>query len=196
MNKAAFLIVIFCCFSFLAGCAAQAPESRPLQALSFQNLPPKTIDVADIRIENRYNPAASLRDVSSSFPTPPDMALRRYAENRLRPSGRYSAGELYFIIEEVNSVRDVRQPEGMLNQWFGTNKQDYYEVAVRLRLYAVSPEGIEGRHSVLNIKRWIAIPQRYSLSEKEQEKQGFIQTLIEDVDQAVQKALREKHGLI
>lgn len=179
--------------SFLAACTSSAPEGKPMPELTFQHVKPLPVKAASLDIENNYDPATDPRDVSSSFPTPPDIALRRYAENRIQPAGEQ--GTLKFVIEDVHIYHSLVQPGGKLTTWMGMNRKDLYEVDMKIRMFMVDSEGKEGTHSVLNMRRSIAIPHGYSVSEKEHEKFKFLEMLMDDVDSAVTKTLAEKMRL-
>ena len=136
-----------------------------------------------IDIENNYDPALDPHDVSSSFPAPPDIALRRYADHRLRATGD-GQDTLKFVIEDSRIHRSLIQPAGKFTGWLGVKRKDLYEVAMKIRLYTVSPTGQEGTHSILNMRRSISIPHSYSVAEQEHEKSKFLEMLMQDVDDA------------
>ncbi len=177
----------------LGACSSSSPEGKPLPDMTFAHVEPFSVNVASIEIENRYDPAIDAQDVSSSFPTPPDIALRRYAENRIHPAG--SEGTLKFIIDDVNIHHSLVQPIGNFAGWLGVKRKDLYEVSMKIRLYTVSNDGAQSVHSILNMRRSIAIPQGYSLAEKEQEKFLFLESLMKDVDETVVRTLSEKMHL-
>lgn len=181
------------CIFLLTACTSSVPEGKPMPELTFQHIAPFAVNVGAVEVENRYDSSSDPNDVSSSFPTPPDILLRRYAENRLQPAG--GEGVLKFIIEGVNVHHSLVQPAGNLSQWMGINRKDLYEVNMKIRMYELSPEGREGTHSILNMERSIAIPQSYSVADKEREKFNFLELLMKDVDTAVIQALKEKMNL-
>jgi len=190
------LIVIFvlcCCLLALASCTSSVPESKPMPELTYEHIEALPVKVARIEIDNRYESSAP-HDASSSFPTPPDIALRRYAENKLKASG--SEGTFKFIIDGANIRHSLIQPAGKFTGWMGVGRKDLFEVNMKIRMFVVDGAGKESTHSILNMRRSISIPQRYSLSEKEQEKLNFLELLMKDVDEAVTKTLREKMNVV
>lgn len=184
----------FLAISSLAGCSSTIEEGKPLPDLTFEHLAPLPVNVAVIEIVNRYTPGSDPRDQSSSFPTPPDVVLRRYAENRLQAAG--AEGILKFVIEDASIHHSLVQPAGKFTGWLGINRKDLYEIFMKIRLYGITPDGQESTHAILNMKRSIAIPQGYTLAEKEEEKFKFLEVLMKDVDKAVTTALHEKINLV
>jgi hypothetical protein len=157
--------------------------------MTFAHLQPFAVSVARVEVEDHRTPAADANDVSSSFPTPPDVALRRYAESRLKATG--TDGTLRVVIEEGRVRHSTVRTGGKLEQWTATNEKDRYDVWTRVRLQNVYPDGRVGAQSVLSASRWVALPESLSIAQREGEQQKLIKTLIEqDLDKAITKALQ------
>ena len=184
-----FISVLLSGLILIVACTSSAPESKPMPELTFEHIQSVPIKVAEVMVDNRYNPATDPHDVSSSFPAPPDIVLRRYAEHKFRPSG--DDGKLQFVIEGANIHHSIVQPAGKFTGWLGLNRKDLYEVNMKIRMFVVDGEGKEGTHSILNMRRSIAIPERYSVADKEHEKFMFLEMLMDDVDKAVTKTLQD-----
>lgn len=184
------LLALVSCLFVLSGCTSSAPESKPMPELTFTHLDRMAVQVASVKVDNNYHQGSDKRDVSSSFPTPPDILLRRYAENKFQPSS--STGTLKFVIDGANIHHSLVQPQGKFSGWMGIGRKDLYEVTMRIKMFVEDSTGAEGTHSILNMRRSIAIPQRYSVAEKEQEKFRFLELLMDDVDQAVTRTIHEK----
>ena len=185
--------VLLCGLMFLGACTSTVPEGKPLPELTFVHMGSFPVNVARIDVENLYDAGSDPKDMSSSFPSPPDITLRRYAESRLQAVG--AEGTLKFVIEEASVHHSLVQPAGKFTTWMGVHRKDLYEVFMKIRMYEVAADGQEGTHSILNMKRSIAIPQHYSVADKELEKFKFLETMMQDVDGAVTGALRDKMNL-
>ncbi len=186
-----FRILLFVAGLFaLAACTSTMPEDKTVPDMSFSNIERLPVKVAYLNVENHFDPSSDPQDVSSSFPSAPDIALRRYAESKIQPSG--TDGTLKFIIEDAHIHHKVEQPENKFINWTKLDRRDVYDVSLRIRLFAEYNTGAESDHAVLNLHRTISIPQSFSLDEKEQEKFGFLELLMDDVDKAVTDALRYK----
>lgn len=183
-------LMVVGCAVMVSGCATKTPEGKPLPVLTFDNVAPLPVKVAEVNIQNKFDPSADPRDVSSSFPSAPDVALRQFAEKRIQPAG--SKGTLEFVIEDAHIHHSLVQPAGKFTGWLGLNRKDLYEVSLRIRMYVQQADGAEGEHSILNLQRSIAIPQRYSVAQKDQEKFNFLEMLMDDVDKALTETLKEK----
>ena len=185
----------------LAACASSGHESsagKPLPEMTFDHIVPLPLDVAKIDIENDYNPSADPKDVSSSLPTPPDILLRRYAEKKLSAAAKPGGSDertLKFIIEDAHVYQQTIAPDNKMLKWLHMGGKERYDVFMRVRMYTVDAGGHQSTHSILNFTRYIAIPQNYSLAEKELEQFGFLEMLMKDADKAIEETLRDKMGL-
>ncbi len=85
----------------LGGCGGGEERSYP--PLRYDYLTPLGLNVATIRIEQRFVPSGVAPDVSQYDPAPPLRALRAMAEDRLQALG--SAGQAVFVIQDASLVR-------------------------------------------------------------------------------------------
>ncbi len=179
----------------LSACTSFSRHSgMPLPELTFAHIEFLPVNVGSIKIENEYDPALNVGDVSSSFPTPPDIALRRYIENRLEPAGE--TGVLHFVIEDAQVTQHVLEQDGILGKWLQAGERDSYEVSIRVRLYTDFAAGHQSSQSVLTLRRTLTIPDALSLAEREFEQLSFLELLMEDVGQAVTQVLEQKMKLV
>ncbi|MCB1557064.1 MAG: hypothetical protein KDJ15_07110 [Alphaproteobacteria bacterium] len=175
----------------LAGCSATPrPEGKPLPDMTFQHMPPFPVRVDQVEIVNRYDPDRDPADFSSRFPTPPDIALRRYAETRLQAAGE--GGTFFFVIEEAKVTETVLSPASPFLRWMGAAAdKDRYDVLMTLRLYQRFPDGAETPHAVLTFEKSLTIPRSRSLADREQEQFAFLELMMQDVDQVVTATIRD-----
>ncbi len=191
-----FLLSFLCMAVFLLGCTSPVPsrEGQPIPALTFEHMAPLFLNVGHVSVENAYDPQIDPADISSRFPVPPDIALRRYAEARLQAQG-VGGDTLKFIIEDARVHQDVIAPDNVLLNWMGSGGEDRYTVLLKLRMYTVSPEGGEGAHSILTFQRSLQIPESASLGEREHKQFRFMESVMGDVDRGVSEVLQRKMGL-
>jgi hypothetical protein len=180
----------------LSACSSTpSTQSKPLPELSFTNVTPYHVDAARVEVENKYVPGSDPKDISSTFAVSPDVAVRRYAENRLQPGG--TQGALKLIIEDARVyLTEIEQANQVVN-WMGAGKQDQYELFLKLNLYFTDDLGMQtGRKGELNFNRTLTMPASVSLAERELRQMKFMEQLMKDVDVAVSKALSERFSMV
>ena len=79
-------------------------DKKPLPSLVQPYTQPYNVNAASVVVENRYDPLANPKDVSSTFPTAPDVALKQYAETRFKPTGH--EGVFKFVILDASVFRE------------------------------------------------------------------------------------------
>lgn len=166
------------------------PEQRPLPSLTGQFSQPFMINASNVIIDNRYDPLSNPKDVSTTFPTPPDLALKRYAETRIKPAG--GEGVLRFIIEDASVLKETRPSPSEVARWFNMDDKDRYIAEIKLVLLregvaATVPGAIQ---SNMRVERTLTIAESTSLAERDNLLQGFVSDLLRDIDKAVVEALR------
>jgi hypothetical protein len=85
----------------LTACSGRPPRQYP--PLHYGYLTPLPLNVAAIRIEQRFVPSGIAPDVSQLDPMPPVLALRNMAADRLQAVG--SSGQAMYVIQEASLVR-------------------------------------------------------------------------------------------
>ena len=86
----------------LAACGDN--DEVTFNALRYNDLPPIQINVASIRIEQRFVPSGILPDVSNQDPAPPVEALKAMASDRLQAFG--TANTAVFAILDATLTRE------------------------------------------------------------------------------------------
>lgn len=181
---------------FLSGCTAtsQSATVHKSEYLSFKDINKISLDVSSIEIVNQYDSTVDQRDMSSLFPVQPDIAMRRFAENRLQANG--SAGRLAFVIENAAVHHTAKSSENGIVNWLGSGEQDEYEVLLRVRLSYFENEALmDKRSSVFSFRRTLSIPASLSIAEREDAQAKLIRTIIDDADKVITEALTEKMNL-
>ncbi|HEY0901252.1 MAG TPA: hypothetical protein VGD95_03945 [Micavibrio sp.] len=202
MTASSFLrctLLVSACVLGLAACTSTPVATQsPQQELSFTNVPPYHVNAARVEVETRYVAGADPKDVASSWAVSPDVAVRRYAENRLQPSDMPGqTGALKFVIDDARVYKTMIQPDNKVVNWVGAGNQDQYEMFLKLAIYYTDDVGMQtGRKGELSFNRTLTMPASVSLAEREKRQLQFLEQLMKDVDVAVAKALSEKFSMV
>ncbi len=189
------LLVSVCALGVAACTTTPVKTTSPQQELSFTNITPYHVNAARVEVETRYAPGADPKDVASTFPVSPDVAVRRYAENRLQPGGQ--TGGLKFIIDDARVYQQQIKPDNKVVNWMGAGNQDQYEIFLKVALYYTDERGMQsGRKGELSFNRTLTMPSSVSLAEREKRQLEFLEQLMKDVDAGVGKALSEKFSMV
>lgn len=176
----------------LAACTSTSSDIKPLPSLTAQFTQPYYVNVATISVETKYDPTANPKDISNTFPTPPDLALKTYAESRFKAAG--GQGVLHFVIEDASVTKDDLKSSNSVARWVNADNRDRYTAVVKVGLYRDSDGGFGATGTTgaqLKAERTLTIPDGVSLDERDRLLQSFMATLLADVDRTAVGALND-----
>lgn len=175
----------------MTGCSVTDNRNvPPLPSIMQQFDRPYFVNAQQIIVENRYDPLANAKDVSSTFPTPPDIAIKRYAETRLHHAG--AQGTLRFVIHDASVFKDDMDSEVEVARWLGADRRTRYTAHIRIGLYRDTDSvasGIGAPGAELRAERTLTVPSGLSLDDRDHRVQAFLVQLLADVDNAVTDSL-------
>lgn len=168
-------------------CTSQTVSGKPLAELTYDHIQPLYVSAENIDVVDNYNPSADPRDVSSRFPTPPDIAVRRWAERRLQPG--VGTGTLKFVIDSVTAYETGTGPQGTLERWTKQGGLTKYDVVMKLSLSKQTDARMGNSQHSFNVTRSVSIPDNWSIAQREAEMQRFVEEIVSAVDSAVMDVL-------
>jgi hypothetical protein len=141
------------------------PRREPFPQLTYQHLAPINLDVAQIVIQDAYQPPMTAPHVDQDFPTPPAAAARQWAKDRLKAVG--SDGVAKFTILDGSAV-DVPLPRttgisGVLTQ----DQSDRYDVKLTVRLEVENRMGNHSGAIAASAQRSESVAEDMTLNERE-----------------------------
>lgn len=178
----------------LAGCTSTPhPEGKPLPQLTFQHLESVPLPVNEVEVVNNYDPGDNENDVSEVFPTPPDIAIRRYAENRLGAEG-HGSGVFGFTVENASVTYKELAPESQVMNWLDLGRKEQFIAHIRLKLSEMRPGG--GEDGIrMKFTKSLTIDSSASLAKRDRLKLEFLEALIADIDQTLIDFLHEQYAI-
>ena len=174
----------------LSACTMTGENARnPLPSLTAPYAQPFYVNASDVIVESRYDPLANPKDVSSTFPTPPDLALKRYAETRLKPAG--GTGVLKFIIQDASVFQEQKESPNATARWLNVDDKDRYTaiISIALQRDGVSAMAPGAVGSQMKLERTLTIPERSSLAERDRALNNLMAQMLADMDRAVIESL-------
>ena len=122
----------------ISGCTS--PISH-LPQLTFKHLPPSTLQVADIQITSLVQNSTHPPNVGYRFPLPPEEALRKWAQDRLRIGG--TRGTARLTILQADATETKLKKDEKLTGLFKQQASEQYDTAVKARLEIIDDRGVQ-----------------------------------------------------
>lgn len=171
----------------------QAPTPSPVAPISFAGRAPTRLNVAQINVVDTYRSSMNAPYVEHTVPTPPAMAVKQWAGQRLIAAG--SQGTLEISIDDA-SIKETKltQKDGL--QGFFTDEQsERYDARLRvtMRLYdGVSTISVaEGN---VDIARMQTVGEKETVSSREKILNGMVQNMLTNFDSEAEARLRQYFG--
>lgn len=106
------ILLILAALMLTGGCASEPPP--PLPKVTFNHLAPVNLNVIAVETRSSYRPPRSPPNVDHRFPIPPEEAMKRWANHRLRSVG--VAETARFTILKASVVEEpLRTDTGLLD---------------------------------------------------------------------------------
>ena len=147
----------------LVGCASPAP-TETFAEMTFRHLPPIQLLVSDVKIEATGAPVTQAANISHLFPTPPDIAMRNWARDRLAARG--ASATATFTIVRADATSQKLQTDTGFTGLFKQELSDRYEVQVDAILTIVDPKTQRRGHVQAKAQHAATVREDWTLADR------------------------------
>ena len=151
--------------TLLAACSGPE-ETLEIAEISFRDKAPIALNVGEIRVIEEYKAPIRAPYVEHRFPTPPAVALKNWAAQRLNAVG--NQGILEFIIMDASVKETALNTDGGITGLFKTQQSEKYDARMRvvLKLY-VGGRGLPQTQGDVTITRGRSVAEDATVYERE-----------------------------
>lgn len=189
------LFVVLTCGALLGGCTATPTEPyTPLAQMTFEHLVaiPVQAGTLDIAIETQRG--AKPWDIANELPTPPDIAVRRYLEERFEAKGGNGTINVTLTKADV-ALKSVPQENFLLKHIPVVNNDEYtFEIIIDLASRYIS--GQPDRESTLRFVRQVEILPQVTPAFREAKLQRVLEEIIRDIDEAMIREFANEFAVV
>lgn len=182
--------LVACLFFTLLAACQEAPKAYTPTDFNFSKSTPLSVNVAEIKVIESYQAPIQRPNVEHEFPTPPAVALKQWANQRLRATG--SQGVLEVSIDDA-SVREVLLPKTKGFKGLITNDQDArYDANIRvsMRLYnGTDPISVASGDVI--VTRSKSIDEKATVEDHERLYDGMTRDMLNAFDMQATQRLRQ-----
>ncbi|MCB1783331.1 MAG: hypothetical protein KDI13_04990 [Alphaproteobacteria bacterium] len=175
----------------LASCTS--PAAEPLAKMTFANLNPFPVYVAAYEVKDSYRDfgtGAGGDEIIPPFATSPGLAVTDYFKNRYSANG--TDGKLIVDVQSSSVTHEMMGSENSVGKFLGVDRKDVYHISVIINLVVLDAGGYDRKEMKITAHREISIPETYSIADREKTQMESLDSMIDDLDGAVQKALRNE----
>ncbi len=172
--------------------ACQPPPSYESEPFSFAALPPLVFDLGGIEVVERGS-TSHPSDVDHLFSTPPAVAARLWAEDRLQTSG--DLGLLRVTIEEASARITPLKTNTDLKGLFTEEQAERLDLRLRVTIEAIDGSGQVNGSATADARRSRTLLEGITLAERERAYDEVVKALFHDYNASQEKAIRQYLGL-
>lgn len=176
-------LIIGCALLCFTGCAK---DGKPLAKMTFDHLQPEFLYVST------YEPVDNSNFVDSNLPqgfvSNPANVIMDYLNHRFTAAG--GQGRLVVALDNVSVVHQVSDSSSKVGQFLGVDRYDTYNIEAMVKITAYGLPGYESRTVQMKARRMLEVTEYLSIIEREKKQMQAIHSLIDDLDDAIVKALR------
>jgi hypothetical protein len=173
----------------LSACETPTP-TRNLPDLTFAHLTPIKLNVAKIEVVSRYQTPLRAPNVEHLFPTPPVVALRQWAKDRLRAVGTEGVARL--VVVNAAAVESKLAQKTGFTATFTKQQTQRYDLVVEARLEISGSQG-QGK-ATATATRFSTIREDATIHQRERLWFDLTEALVRDFDVAMEKNMRRYLG--
>jgi len=167
----------------LAACSTMPAVDTQAVAMTNQRLAqPYYVNASSVSVENKYNPLASTKDVSSTLPTALDKAIKQYAEKRFVAAG--TQGTFHYVIEDAAVFQDDVPPNVKVGEFLGLGDQVRYTASIKVNIYRDGQSSVSAQGYNMKVERTVTMQADVSLAERDERLNAFVTDLLNDIDRS------------
>ena len=176
----------------LGACTSIGQNGEPLPQITFNHVKPYPLYVASYELiglseENKLT-------IPEGFVSDPSQIVYDYLNSRFEAAG--NQGKFLARIRSVDIAYDRVNSDNSVTAFVGLDKKDHYRVTVVLNLSARGVSDVDWQKQRLTVYRDIYVPEYVSLVEREKLEMQAMDHMIDDLDIALRKILREQFGIL
>jgi hypothetical protein len=184
MRKFIFLTIVV----LLAGCQTPPPQTS-YPDITFSHETPFTLTVSQVQVDNRYQAPMRAPNIEHVVPVPPERALRRWAQDRIKPSGQ--PGTARFIINQASIVEtNLKMTEGIRGV-FTKDQSARFDATVEASIEILDERGFRRGFANARVSRSNTMPENATLNDRDKILFQLVDDIMKDFDQEMERSIRQ-----
>lgn len=188
VSRRAFLGAPIALAALAAGCNTTPPPAPRFPQITFRHLSPLRLDVADISIQQTYQPPATPPNVEHRFPVPPGEAALQWARDRLVAAG--TAGRAEYIVREASVVEVPLEPSGGLKGLMTKEQSERYDALLVVDVILYDSLGGRAGSATVKVSRGRSVPEDATLNERDQVWFSMTEAMMAELDAQLEKTIK------
>lgn len=170
----------------LGACTSSSKyDGQPLAKMTFDHVKPYSVYTASYEVV----PYANELLLPETFIANPANFARDYLQSRFEPVG--TQGKLRAVIHDVSVTHDRQAQDNKVGALMGLGGQDHYYIEMKIGVEAYGTSQFDRQATTLTARRNVYISEHVSIVEREELQMKALDSLIDDIDVAMRKVLKD-----
>ncbi|MGE5504178.1 MAG: hypothetical protein ACM31L_07115 [Actinomycetota bacterium] len=157
------------------------PPMQKLPEISFANLRPIALDVAQLEIVPEYVSPGRSPNVEHLMPVSPEGAAVRWAQDRLKPVG--TTGSAQVVIKDAKVVETALKTDKGVSGLFKKEQEARYDGALDVQIRILDERHMPVADVVARATRSRTVPEGITINERDRVFYEISEALAKDIDQ-------------
>jgi|GEM_PF-1902092 len=170
----------------LSACASTPVNDvayMPLPQLTYEHLSKTPVHVKEIKFNSLTQRGAGVWDVANTLPTPPDVAMSRYLEQRFKPIG--ADGLLNMTLAKANIFKVSAPNDNQILSYLSIANVDEYTFEIIVEMESLYNSGLPDRKTSTRFVRKVRMPVNATAAYREAKFQRTLEEIIKDMDNKI-----------
>jgi len=184
-------VVAVAALAVLAACETPVQVER-FPELTYGHLTPFQLNVLTVQTKSDYVPPLAPPNVDHLFPTPPKMAMERWAADRLKAAG--SQGSARFTIIDASIIETKLKTESGITGALTKQQAFRYDATVEGSLEVLDSRGFRKGFASARARRSRTVREDATLNERDRIWFALVEDLMLDFNAEIEKNIRQHLG--
>ena len=171
----------------LAACATPPPQSR-FPEITFKHLPPISMDVSEISLENDYKAPGIPPNVDHLFPVRPADAAMAWGRDRLVAAG--AGKRLRYIVRDASAVETPLETKKGLTGVLTVDQSERYQLHIVVELQIIRDDGTTAGTANARVEHSVTVPEDSKLAEREKIWFKLVEDAMKELDAQLEKTIK------
>lgn len=182
------MIVVAAAALLLGSCRTPPSEVR-FPEITFGHQAPFTLTASRIDVDSRYQPPMRAPNIEHLVPVPPERALRRWAQDRLRTGGQ--PGTVRFTITEASVTEYPLAVTGGVRGAFTKDQAAEFTATVEASVEVLDGRGFRLAFATARVNRLKSIREDTTLNDRERALFSLVDDVMKDFDREIERNIRQ-----
>jgi len=187
LPRSAFLTAALIGGLTLAACTTPPPQNR-FPEITFKHLPPITLDVREISVEDDYRSPGTPPNVEHLFPARPAAAAEAWGRDRLVAGG--TSRRLRYVVSDASAVETNLKTKTGLTGVLTVDQSQRYSLQIAVDLQLIADDGGSLGSASAKVEHSVTVPEDSKLSDREKIWFKLVDDAMKELNAQLEKTIK------